>query len=670
MYLKQKLEVFLCDLTHTGNGIGTNNIPLNIGIIAAYTKKYLDDQVNFTLFKYPEDLNEALRNIQPDIIGFSNYAWNDRLNEYFCKKIKTLNSRIITVKGGPNIPLPSDQKKVYLENHSDTDYYFTLEAEDAFKRFLERFLASDLKESVPVDGCVYIDQSGEMITGSNLGRMTDLKEIPSPYLEGLLDKFFDGHLVPIVETTRGCPFSCNFCNFGQSYYSKIRRFDMEIVQQELRYIANKVKDSGPTNLILTDMNFGMYPRDIDVANEIIRCRDEHQWPISVYIETGKNRIDTVSKVVDILKDCVNVKLSLQSNSQEVLEEIKRKNIDQKSYWKICQQLKKKGQGITAEMIVPLPKETPDSFYEGIKFLMDSKVDTIINYTLQINYGTEYSDLTYANKFGYVSRYRPYVNCFGKYAGDIVMEVEQVGVATNSLTEANYSEIRAFCLIIQILYNNPIMQEVFWLLDELGGSAFDFTVHCFERINSHKELRQAVNEFIVETEDELFLEPQAVRDLFSDNENYNKLVNGELGRNVMFANFALIMSRHFDALVEFVIEMFKSHLDQKVDVQTTEILEELHNFMTLKGAQAFSDNVDSIVTGRFKYNWYKWGIEREYRIGDVEFSTPSDISFEYDADQIQERTDFFRRHGNTPAALAKMVSTIRQERLFRSISLSK
>ena len=98
-------------------------------------------------------------------------------------------------------------------------------------------------------------------------------------------------------------------------------------------------------------------------------------------------------------------------------------------------MKKEGRGIIAEMIVPLPKETPESFYKGINFLMDSKVDNIINYTLQINYGTQYSDLTYAKKFGYVSRYRPYVNCFGKYAGDIVMEVEQVGVATNSLTKA-------------------------------------------------------------------------------------------------------------------------------------------------------------------------------------------------------------------------------------------
>jgi len=666
----KKIEVFLCDLTHTGNGIGTNNIPLNIGVIAAYAKKYLDDQVNFTLFKYPEDLNEALESSLPDVIGFSNYVWNDRLNEYFCNKIKALNPEIVTVKGGPNIPLPQDQKKAYLEEHPDTDFYFTLEAEVAFKRFLERFLASNLKDGEPVDGCVYLDQSGEMITGSNLGRMTDLEEVPSPYLEGLLDKFFDGNLIPVMETTRGCPFSCNFCNFGDDYYSKIRAFDMEIVRQELRYIANKVQDSGLTYLILTDMNFGMYTRDIEVANEIIRCRDEHQWPISVYIETGKNRIDNVSKVVDILKDCLSVKLSLQSNSPEVLEEIKRKNIDQESYWKICRQLKKEGRGIIAEMIVPLPKETTESFYKGINFLMDSKVDTIINYTLQINYGTQYSDLNYANKFDYVSRYRPYVNCFGKYAGDIVMEVEQIGVATNSLTAANYSEVRAFSLMIQILYNNPVMQEVFWLLDELGGSAFDFTFHCFKNTNSHKELGQAVNDFIAETEDEMFREPEAVRDFFSDNGNYDKLVSGDLGRNVIFSNFALILSLHFDALVEFVIEMLRIYLGEKVDAQTTEILEDLRNFLTLKGTQEFSDNADPIVTGQFKYNWYKWGIERENRLGDVEFAAPSDISFEYDANQMHERKDFFQRYGNTPAAMAKMVASIRQERLFRSVSLGK
>jgi hypothetical protein len=333
-------------------------------------------------------------------------------------------------------------------------------------------------------------------------------------------------------------------------------------------------------------------------------------------------------------------------------------------------LKKEGRGIIAEMIVPLPKETTESFYKGINFLMDSKVDTIINYTLQINYGTQYSDLNYANKFDYVSRYRPYVNCFGKYAGDIVMEVEQIGVATNSLTAANYSEVRAFSLMIQILYNNPVMQEVFWLLDELGGSAFDFTFHCFKNTNSHKELGQAVNDFIAETEDEMFREPEAVRDFFSDNGNYDKLVSGDLGRNVIFSNFALIMSLHFDALVEFVIEMLRIYLGEKVDAQTTEILEDLRNFLTLKGTQEFSDNADPIVTGQFKYNWYKWGIERENRLGDVEFAAPSDISFEYDANQMHERKDFFQRYGNTPAAMAKMVASIRQERLFRSVSLGK
>ena len=153
-------------------------------------------------------------------------------------------------------------------------------------------------------------------------------------------------------------------------------------------------------------------------------------------------------------------------------------------------------------------------------------------------------------------------------------------------------------------------------------------------------------------------------------NYDKLVSGDLGRNVLFSNFALIMSLHFDALVEFVIEMLRSYLDEKVDAKTTEIFEELRNFLTMRGTQAFSDNADPIVTGQFKYNWYKWGIERENRLGDVEFAAPSDISFEYDANQMHERTDFFQRYGNTPAAMAKMVSSIRQERLFRSVSLGK
>ena len=55
---------------------------------------------------------------------------------------------------------------------------------------------------------------GQPNISSSVERIKDLTEIPSPYLEGKLDEFFDGKLQPTIQTTRGCPFACTFCVEG------------------------------------------------------------------------------------------------------------------------------------------------------------------------------------------------------------------------------------------------------------------------------------------------------------------------------------------------------------------------------------------------------------------------------------------------------------------------
>ena len=49
--------------------------------------------------------------------------------------------------------------------------------------------------------------------------------MPSPYLNGLFDKIIVGckyDLEATIETTRGCPFGCTFCEIGTKYYQKIK----------------------------------------------------------------------------------------------------------------------------------------------------------------------------------------------------------------------------------------------------------------------------------------------------------------------------------------------------------------------------------------------------------------------------------------------------------------
>ena len=73
------LKIYLGDLTYTTLSIATEAFPLNIGYVGAYCKKRFGDQVELTLFKYIDDLEQSIREEPPDILALSNYPWNHAL---------------------------------------------------------------------------------------------------------------------------------------------------------------------------------------------------------------------------------------------------------------------------------------------------------------------------------------------------------------------------------------------------------------------------------------------------------------------------------------------------------------------------------------------------------------------------------------------------------------
>ena len=48
-----------------------------------------------------------------------------------------------------------------------------------------------------------------------------------------MDEFFDGRLTLMIETIRGCPFKCNFCNAGDGYFDKVNMFSLDYVRKEI-----------------------------------------------------------------------------------------------------------------------------------------------------------------------------------------------------------------------------------------------------------------------------------------------------------------------------------------------------------------------------------------------------------------------------------------------------
>src|SRR5690606_22781510 len=102
------MKCYLADLVY--DTVEDNYVvPLGIGYIAAHLEKCFGKDIEIKLFKYPQELEQALKNDPPDLLGVSNYSWNQRLSFLFLQIAKNINPQIITVMGGPNIRLkPED----------------------------------------------------------------------------------------------------------------------------------------------------------------------------------------------------------------------------------------------------------------------------------------------------------------------------------------------------------------------------------------------------------------------------------------------------------------------------------------------------------------------------------------------------------------------------------
>ena len=267
----------MCDPSHDSIVLVSDTIPINLGFVGSYAKKLYSDQINVTLFKYPRTLIDAMKARPPDVLALSDYSWNSFLSERLAQIAKQVDPKIITVKGGTNIPDEVERQPEFMLRRPGTDFHIELEGEVAFSNLIERILeARDGGTGLfdkPVSGCVFLQPStigtSEPLLMATVRppRLRDLDEIPSPYLNGMLDHFFDGKLTPFLETNRGCPFGCTFCHDGKDYFQKVNNFSIDRIKEEIAYIAPRVSKMGIVNYII--MNKGSYMNHFDKSSSFV-----------------------------------------------------------------------------------------------------------------------------------------------------------------------------------------------------------------------------------------------------------------------------------------------------------------------------------------------------------------------------------------------------------------
>lgn len=247
-----------------------------------------------------------------DVLGFACYIWNIEMTLHVVDMVKAVRPDIKIVLGGPEVSFTADE---LLERCPNIDYIVQGEGEEAFHALVTALqLGNDGLN--PVIPGVRGRRNGSILGSAEAVEVRDLSTIPFPYTEEDMKDL--EHKIIYYESSRGCPFSCQYCLSGNK--NTVRFFPQERTLEELQWFI----DHGVKQVKFVDRTFNCAPHHHRPLMEFMRDSDTDmnfhlemepelmtEWETNILCETPPGRIQ--------------IEVGVQSTHKKTLDAINRYN---------------------------------------------------------------------------------------------------------------------------------------------------------------------------------------------------------------------------------------------------------------------------------------------------------------------------------------------------------
>jgi hypothetical protein len=402
-------------------------LPYSAACVWTYAAQFKDITDNFKLsriFFKREPIDTVLDQIEdPTLCGFSCYMWNEQYCLAMAQAIKARWPDCVIAFGGA-------QTSASMLKHKFIDSIMIAEGEESFLKLLRTVQSEQAPDTI------YPQQRLEHL------------DIPSPYTTGIFDSIIEENPGVVwamsLETNRGCPYACTFCDWGGVTYSKVKKFSLERLAGDLEWI----KKHNVAYVFVTDANFGIFKeRDLEVARLIRAAADESRIE-SINLQYAKNSTDIVFEIAKIIGPYGRgVTVSVQSMNDLTLETIKRKNMDVNNIGRLMQLSQQHGIGTYTEVILGLPDETKQTWISGLNQLLElGQHQSIDIWFAQLLENSELASNTSRLKYGIQSiNVKDYMNL--DQSSDNVPEYTEIVNATASMSTEDMIECYMYTWMI-------------------------------------------------------------------------------------------------------------------------------------------------------------------------------------------------------------------------------
>jgi radical SAM superfamily enzyme YgiQ (UPF0313 family) len=305
----------------------------------------------------PDAFDARLLEAEPDLVASSTYVWSFPLLFDAILRLKEKRPGTFAIMGGPSARPAMFDLPPYHDRRHLIDAVVTGEGEQvigAIARLPE--LSRQAVESVP--GLKLPVSDGWKSTGDAVA-ITDLDALPSPYAMGLIPRGMSAHL----ETFRGCPLACAFCEWGVDDEGR-RHFSRDYIMRELEAISTLRTGSVA---MLTDAALNLNPRAFRNLRDAEReTRVLSRIGLNFEVYPSHLTDDHLEFVAGLQHQRVgHAGLGLQSYDPEVLKAMHRP-FDAKRFEKVAHLLAETGCYVEIETIVGLPGDSPESFRRTVE----------------------------------------------------------------------------------------------------------------------------------------------------------------------------------------------------------------------------------------------------------------------------------------------------------------
>ena len=353
-----------------------------------------------------DELIKHIEQTDTDVLCTSHYLWNHAFLTAQLARIRNkIKHTVKVVAGGPSIDVNNNHE--FFEQYPYIDYAVYSAGEQAFADIVNHLVTEKPLIAFNTSNCAWKNNNTGKVIVADYKFVKMIETSPFVHNKELFSAMVSDAKkknVPVwlpYTLTRGCPYSCTFCDWNSGLGNKVSR-RKNTYQQEI----DLFQQLGVTNIYLADANVGQYTEDIDMIDYFAQKNLQENAGFHVGGNFSKLKKENNLKIFNIMAHgrlvSKTLNFSVQDINKQVLDNIDRPDVGWDTHVAMANELREKYPHliVKAQLIYGLPGQTPATWRQTLEQVTQQNILPVIFLNEPLPASPAIYDPEYQRKFQY------------------------------------------------------------------------------------------------------------------------------------------------------------------------------------------------------------------------------------------------------------------------------